>query len=50
MDKEKRKILLVVPRLNIGGAESYVYTVALGLMQHGHHVVVASWGGSWQRC
>jgi glycosyltransferase involved in cell wall biosynthesis len=45
MSKEKRNILLVVPRLNIGGAESYVYTVALDLMQRGHHVVVASWGG-----
>ncbi len=40
-------ILLVVPRLNIGGAESYVATLARSLKRRGHHVVVASWGGHW---
>nr|WP_092074257.1 glycosyltransferase family 4 protein [Dendrosporobacter quercicolus]NSL49159.1 glycosyltransferase family 4 protein [Dendrosporobacter quercicolus DSM 1736]SDM85882.1 Glycosyltransferase involved in cell wall bisynthesis [Dendrosporobacter quercicolus] len=39
------KVLLVVPRLNIGGAESYVITTALGLARRGMQVVVASWGG-----
>jgi len=39
------KILLVVPRLNIGGAESYVYTLATGLTNRGIDVVVASGGG-----
>jgi len=41
----KRRILLVVPRLNIGGAESYVLTTAVGLARRGHTVYVASWGG-----
>lgn len=41
------RILLVVPRLNIGGAESYVVTTAQGLLRRGYHVVVASWGGQW---
>lgn len=31
--------------MNIGGAESYVATVAVGLKRRGHHVTVASWGG-----
>lgn len=38
-------ILLVVPRLNIGGAETYVATIALALHQLGHSVSVASGGG-----
>jgi glycosyltransferase involved in cell wall biosynthesis len=41
----KLKILMVVPRLNIGGAESYVVTTALGLARRGYDVSVASWGG-----
>jgi glycosyltransferase involved in cell wall biosynthesis len=43
--KEELHILLVVPRLNIGGAETYVVTTALGLKKHGYRVTVASWGG-----
>lgn len=39
------KILLVVPRLNIGGAESYVYTLATGLKEKGIDVAVTSGGG-----
>lgn len=39
------KILIVVPRLNIGGAESYVYTLALGLIRRNIEVVLASGGG-----
>lgn len=39
------KVLLVVPRLNIGGAESYVYTLATGLKDKGIAVVIASGGG-----
>lgn len=42
----KLKVLLVVPRLNIGGAETYVTTTALGLARRGVEVAVASWGGS----
>lgn len=38
-------ILMVVPRLNIGGAETYVATTAIALKQHGHSVAVASGGG-----
>lgn len=38
-------ILLVVPRLNIGGAETYVATVALALQHRGFTVSVASGGG-----
>lgn len=38
-------ILLVVPRFNIGGAETYVYTVALALKERGYNVFVASGGG-----
>lgn len=40
-----KNILLIVPRLNIGGAETYVATVALGLKERGYHVFVASGGG-----
>lgn len=38
-------ILMVVPRLNIGGAETYVATTAIALKQLGHSVTVASGGG-----
>ncbi|WP_188400342.1 glycosyltransferase family 4 protein [Sporomusa sp. GT1] len=38
-------ILLVVPRLNIGGAETYVATTAVALQQRGLTVSVASGGG-----
>ena len=38
-------ILIVVPRLNIGGAESHVLTTAIGLARKGYQVCVASWGG-----
>ncbi|WP_371363062.1 N-acetyl-alpha-D-glucosaminyl L-malate synthase [Sporomusa rhizae] len=38
-------ILLVVPRLNIGGAETYVVTTAIALQQLGFTVSVASGGG-----
>ncbi len=34
-----------MPRLNIGGAETYVATVALGLKERGFNVIVASGGG-----
>ena len=40
-----KNILLIVPRLNIGGAETYVATVALGLKKRGFNVVAASGGG-----
>lgn len=40
-----KNILLIVPRLNIGGAETYVVTVALGLKERGFNVLVASSGG-----
>lgn len=40
-----KNILLIVPRLNIGGAETYVTTVALGLKERGFNVFVASGGG-----
>lgn len=39
------KVLLVVPRLNIGGAESYVFTLANGLRIRGVDVVIVSGGG-----
>lgn len=45
MNNNKLNILLTVPRLNIGGAESYVGTVAARLQERGHNVHVASWGG-----
>jgi len=41
----KKRILLVVPRLNIGGAETYVATVARGLKERGYDVFTASGGG-----
>jgi len=40
-----KNILLIVPRLNIGGAETYVAAVALGLKKRGFNVVAASGGG-----
>ncbi len=40
-----KNIVLLVPRLNIGGAETYVATVALGLKKRGFNVFVASGGG-----
>lgn len=39
------KVLLVVPRLNIGGAESYVFTLAKGLKDKGIEIVLVSGGG-----
>ena len=38
-------LLLVVPRLNIGGAESYVFQLAKQLKAMGYAIYVASWGG-----
>jgi len=40
-----KKILLVVPRMNIGGAETYVATLAMKLKKDGDTVFVASGGG-----
>ena len=40
-----KKILLLVPRLNIGGAETYVAELAISLKQDGYEVFVASGGG-----
>jgi len=40
-----KNILLLVPRLNIGGAESYVASVAAELQKRGFGVFVASGGG-----
>lgn len=40
-----KNLLLVVPRLNIGGAESYVYQLAKYLKIMNYNVYVASWGG-----
>lgn len=42
----QKRILLVVPRLNIGGAETYVYTMALALKEAGYLVYAASGGGA----
>ena len=42
------RILLLVPRMNIGGAETYVYSVAKELHNRGkHEVFVASGGGKF---
>lgn len=41
-----RRILLVAPRLNLGGVESYVTTLAHQLRARGHHVAIASGGGT----
>ena len=43
--QELPRILLVVPRLNIGGAETYVAALARALRQRGYSVALASWGG-----
>lgn len=40
-----KNILFVVPRMNIGGAETYVATVAIKLKEAGFNVFVASGGG-----
>ena len=40
-----KNILLLVPRMNIGGAETYVYTVASELLSKGFKVFIASGGG-----
>ena len=40
-----KKILLLVPRLNIGGAETYVTELAISLKKDGYEVFVASGGG-----
>lgn len=45
----KPNVLLVVPRLNIGGAETYVATLARSLKERGYHVTAASWGGQWAK-
>ena len=39
------KILFLVPRMNIGGAETYVYTLAMELHKRGEEVFIASAGG-----
>lgn len=42
------RILLLVPRMNIGGAETYVYTVAKELHSRGEHeIFVVSGGGKF---
>lgn len=41
-----KKILLLVPRMNIGGAESYVALVARSLKSLGYNVFIASAGGA----
>lgn len=41
-----KKILLVIPRMNIGGAESHVFQIAKALHEEGWQVEVASGGGS----
>jgi len=46
MMTETGRVLLVVPRLNIGGAESHVVQVARGLKAAGWIVEVASGGGA----
>ena len=40
-----KRILFVVPRMNIGGAETYVFTVIKELHQRGYEVFLASGGG-----
>ena len=41
-----KNILLLVPRMNIGGAESYVALVACSLKSLGYNVFIASAGGA----
>lgn len=43
--RNQKNILLVVPRLNIGGAETYVAALAPALQERGFGVHVASGGG-----
>lgn len=43
-----KRILFVVPRMNIGGAETYVFTVIKELHQRGYEVFLASGGGQLQ--
>lgn len=40
-----KRVLLVVPRLNLGGAETYVAMAARGLKARGYEVFTASGGG-----
>lgn len=40
-----KRILFLVPRMNIGGAETYVYTAAKELRTRGYEVFLASGGG-----
>lgn len=40
-----KRILFLVPRMNIGGAETYVYTVAIELKKRGYDVYLVSGGG-----
>lgn len=40
-----KRILFLVPRMNIGGAETYVYTAAKELRARGYEVFLASGGG-----
>ena len=40
-----KNILLMVPRLNIGGAETYTKLVAENLQKRGYNVHIASGGG-----
>ena len=40
-----KRILFLVPRMNIGGAETYVYTAAKELHARGYEVFLASGGG-----
>lgn len=40
-----KRILFIVPRMNIGGAETYVYTAAKELHARGYEVFLASGGG-----
>lgn len=40
-----KRILFLVPRMNIGGAETYVYTAAKELRTRGYEIFLASGGG-----
>lgn len=40
-----KRILFLVPRMNIGGAETYVYTAAKELRARGYEIFLASGGG-----
>lgn len=40
-----KKILFLVPRMNIGGAETYVFTAAEELHKRGYEIFLASGGG-----